>query len=246
MLPGLLSNEDKHGLPVVLWGKDEYEASGSDPRDAMSALLSSLTPLDPGAIILSEDTYSQTAWRNDLEESETNIARARELGEDDEEINRLVEARKYLQKLKPHVGKISALGIWIITRNPSVVIEWMPIAPWKPSSSDRKIIHSNPSSRYLDDEDEEFWDKSELAEINADHKAKLKDRRKWEHGPRRDAVARQLAELPDFPACKREADRVYLLRRMLGDDAPLEDYIAKEITRQAGAIFRLEIAPGKP
>ena len=57
----------------------------------------------------------------------------------------------------------------------------------------------------------------------------------------RTAAARQLAELPEFPNATKKADRIYLLRRLLGAEAPSVDYVTKEIAREALAIYKLEI-----
>lgn len=54
---------------------------------------------------------------------------------------------------------------------------------------------------------------------------------------------RRLAEHPDFARCKTEAERVYLLEKLLGDEAPAQAYLKKEIAREASAIYKLDVAP---
>jgi len=61
----------------------------------------------------------------------------------------------------------------------------------------------------------------------------------------RSKAARQIASDPRFPQAKTEAARVLITRDVLGDSAPSNEHLVKEISREAKAVFDLEIKPKK-
>lgn len=60
---------------------------------------------------------------------------------------------------------------------------------------------------------------------------------------RQGEVARQLAAHPKFALCKTIGSRVYLLQEILGETEEIEQWTAKDIAREAVAIFDLEVRP---
>lgn len=143
--------------------------------------------------------------------------------------------------LKAQVGQIAILDVRAITRNPAIMIEFLAFAPWN------SVIHGAEEQVQEIEEDDSAEDdeESETAEIararREEWAAQERERLHWT-SKRRTETARRLAEAPDFNKCKREADRVYMLRKMLGDETPSDDHMLKEITREALAIYSLDIA----
>jgi hypothetical protein len=66
----------------------------------------------------------------------------------------------------------------------------------------------------------------------------------WTPAARKEA-ARRIANDPRFPSAKKEADRVFLTRDVLGADAPDDDNLVVTISREASAIYSFEIAKKK-
>ena len=127
-----------------------------------------------------------------------------------------------LEALRPRIGHISFLGVWVLT--PGYPLLAYTTAPaWYTALS----------------EDEESEEVNEAGETT--FQREHRERRYWTVA-RRTGAAKQAASDPRFPQAKTEAARVLIVRGVLGEKAPESDYIIKEIAREARALFDLSKA----
>ena len=255
VVPGYFDGDDE-SLPLVIFRDGTSGDSDRPPQDTMRQYLTALQPLDIAMLVVWVDRLDREEWEEAVHACRASIAEGaggRELDElndlwdevhpaplADDQRGRLEEQLAHTLELEQRLGEIRSLQVRAVTRNPALMIEWWEFAPWS------GLISS--AAELIDDIDDDSMGMTGAAvamspEVQARREewmARDRERSRWTTAIRT-ATARRLAELPEFPSAKKEADRIYLLRRMLGDEAPSDDYVTKEIAREALAIYKLEI-----
>lgn len=127
------------------------------------------------------------------------------------------------------IGHLAALEIRAISTDPPAVLTYHEFAPWFELFFTDAL--EPPASR-----DEPY--------LNAEWQALQRERATWTR-ERRTESARLLASDDRFGSCKTEAARVHLLGLVLTGGLPSDDYLMKEIAREARAIYDLEIKPSR-
>ncbi len=125
------------------------------------------------------------------------------------------------------VGQHASLGVYAFNKDGPAVFAYRYFAPW--------------SDDALGDDSNDGIDPPPDPETEARLQEAREDREKWTSTARTEA-ARRIARDPRFPKAKKEADRVFLARDVLGSDLPKDEYTVKEIGREAASIYKLEIA----
>ena len=139
------------------------------------------------------------------------------------------------------IGNVALLNIHFFIKDCPIALNYTYVAQWcndayQDEFEDDAVDDQNPeeAARFrAEREARERRDREQQAE-----------RDKWTPDARTKA-ARQIASDPRFPKAKTEAARVFLSRTVLGTEVPSDDYMVKEISREAKAIFEFEIAPDK-
>jgi hypothetical protein len=232
------------GFPLVAFTPDDPRVS-NDVEAEMQAFTSCLTELEVGLAVVWVDRLTESERQDAVDEYQDALDRLEETDQAEQDVNEqrhaLGELLAAAKALKALVGQIAMLEVQAITRNPAIMIEFLAFAPWnsvvQEAEEQVQEIERDDSA-----EDGEESDTSEVARARHEEwETQERERRLWT-SKRRTETARRLAESPDFNKCKREADRVYMLRKMLGDETPSDDHMLKEISREALAIYSLDIA----
>lgn len=136
-----------------------------------------------------------------------------------------------------HVGEVAWLDLCAVTRGPTLVVRWLELAPWAEvvHAADRLVREATGARRGGDGRDGAWGPRPEVLTQRAEYEAREREWRLWT-GPKGQEAARRLAAHEDFAQCTREAERVVLLRELLGDDAPADAQLLKEIAREAHAV----------
>lgn len=186
-----------------------------DLSDHLCEILEQVTPY---LIVASPIEFTST----DLEETLVQLA----VGGADPQ--RLAAARA----CSKYVGRMSSLRVGIFIKGGPVILIYTYLAPWVDDA-------------YPDEDDE---DDGPLVSVDPAVEAAQQRAREqcafWTPAARKEA-ARRIANDPRFPSAKKEADRVFLTRDVLGADAPDDDNLVVTISREASAIYSFEIAKKK-
>jgi len=209
-----------HTLPIVNGhvprGAGLVSLDMDETRDLFPQLRTVLEVVDPYLVVV--EPFELTT--EDLEgQLELLVAR-------DTEPSQLESVRARFQ----FVGQLESLAISVFIKNGPVVLEYHYLAPW----SDDTLV----------EEMADFVRPPLDPEAAARIQAQQDERDRWAPAACTEA-ARRIALDPRFPKAKTEAARVFLARDVLGTELPRDQYMVKEIGREAKAIFDFEIGPKK-
>ncbi len=134
-------------------------------------------------------------------------------------------SEEYLEKArscKRHIGRTAAFDLAALVGVPPVALELGVDEDWFTLMWG---VEDNVGQRGAGVDEE--WERHQ------------EERRAWT-ARRRTAAARAAAQDERFSAAKTEAARVHLLRLIHGDDLPEDEFLLKEMAREAKGIFDLE------
>lgn len=129
---------------------------------------------------------------------------------------------------RKHVGEVAAIYLAVLTAAPPAVVRWLREAPWY------DLMYDADS---LVPEREDPVAAARAAERAADER----ERATWT-ARKQTETAKRLLALDAFPTARTEKARLVLLREMLGDEAPANDALLREIAREAHAMSELRRA----
>jgi hypothetical protein len=253
LVPGFF-DQRKLAIPTVDYRADLPQEAEDDVLAQWRAFRETVSTLDVAMLILYVTRLDQAEWEEAVAQYQSALDEARELGDghdgDEEPEGADLETLRRLlaeaEAVRPHIGHVSFLDVHAVLRNPTAVITCSTWAPWSEVISDvdeRLADAAGGEDDELDDDDGATREAREAARMRREeYEARERERRFWTP-KKRTETARRLAEAEGFDQAKREADRVYLLRKLLGDEAPAEDHLLKEMAREALAIYRLEVKP---
>jgi len=143
-------------------------------------------------------------------------------------------------------GEIAEIDIGVLTNDPALLIRYRDRAPWylPVMDADSLIDELRESVSEAAGNEGRAERDARARQIEETYRAQEAERRKWSGAKRHEIVA-QLANHPDFPKAKKEAARIFLFSRLVGDEMPDDREIARLITREALAMYELEIKPTK-
>lgn len=234
IIPGFFDDAKRPLAPLVTFVAEYGTRDATyEPQASMRAFTAAMEQLDVAMFVVSVDVFAEEEWQETVDAYEDAI----ELLASRNALNEtLPRALMRIQEIRPRIGHVGVFQVRAVTRNPTVMIDWFKSAEWYEEISDANSIISDAARETGDSTPDE----ASLAR-QAEWDAQERERRVW-NGTNCTEVARQLAEQAGFGQCKREAERVYMLRTLLGDDAPSSAPLLKEIAREARAIYNLEIA----
>ncbi|MGH7594101.1 MAG: hypothetical protein ACRELE_09675 [Gemmatimonadales bacterium] len=124
-----------------------------------------------------------------------------------------------------HVGHIASLLVDVVVTEPELILRFSCVAEWYDFILDLR-------------------EQVDTSRVDPEREAREQDRRIWTREKKQE-IARQAAIDSRFAQCKTEQARLYLLRNLLGPDAPQEEFILREVARQAKVIYDFEVKPSK-
>ncbi len=142
------------------------------------------------------------------------------------------------------VGRIAELTLSAIVQQPSLHITQCERADWYDAVIEYDSMLAHLRGEDPDDDVEsphnaarqEAWRRQD-----EENQARAAEHRKWS-GARRSQFITLLANHPKFPACKKEEARMLLFSRIVGDDeVPQDRELIRTITREALALYDLEV-----
>jgi hypothetical protein len=255
-IPGTLDAETLRAPTVTFTvsGGDETSAAPATLSD-VQGFITALERLDVAMVVASIDPLTTARWEEAVElyenaladlpdlvasraASMTSAPKRREV--DNAVQEKFTTALRDAKSAKSHIGEVASIDVWAVTRNPTVVLNWFDSAAWFDVIADAESRLRHAMSE-VEDDASEIADSPAQVEAQRAFDAMTEQRRIWTSDKRRE-VARQLAGHTDFPRCKTESDKVYLLESLLGADAPTSEVTKKEIARAASAVYKFEIA----
>ena len=135
------------------------------------------------------------------------------------------ETVSHVRECTRHVGQAASVAVDIFVSTNELILRFALTAKWYDllfAPHDGEVLNSPPDPE---------WEA---------HQA---ERKLWTRQKKTD-VARQAAADARFPQCKTEQARLYLLHELLGSDAPRDEYIIKEVAREAKVVYDFEFKPG--
>jgi hypothetical protein len=126
MIPGY-PPEQEAGVPVI-----HYTASApgvGDPGDSARRFTEALERLDVALIAVQVVQFTEDRWRSAIELIQSGIELHRHRGNQAgrAELDRVLAETKSTRR---HFGTTSSIGITVITRNPTIMIEWVEMPAW--------------------------------------------------------------------------------------------------------------------
>jgi hypothetical protein len=242
VVTGFVGGKAKSYPQIAFEGEDAGLAN--DPVRRMQLFIECLSGLDVAMFVVNVSRFDEESFNdavNQYEDALDRLGGEAATSEDRREARRaLKEGLAEVKEIKAKMGEVWLLIVKAITRNPTTLIGWTEWPAW------REVI-DNAEKDVQEIEQEAYGDSgaSEDEQYHRQEAAAFERERRFWTAKRRNETARKLAESPDFSKCKREADRVHMLRLMLGDETPSDEYMLKEMTRAALAVYRLEIAVKK-
>lgn len=250
VVPGYLREKKATGAHLLTFA-DGTAPVDADPVTLMQSFLAATAALDIAMFVTWVNRLEEDDWRAAVKTYEQAIADLEASGESsapgaESAHASLREALKEARAARTHVGEVAYLDVSAVTRNPAAIIDWSEATDWSAAVSDpegtvadaRKEAAAALKAAVADADGAAREEASRARQ--EEWAARERERRLWT-AKRRTEASRRLAELPEFGKCAREADRVYMLRKLLGDEAPSDEHMLKEIAREALAIYRLEI-----
>ncbi|MGI8547192.1 MAG: hypothetical protein ACR2M1_07640 [Gemmatimonadaceae bacterium] len=231
-------------LPRIEYEPEPIGDMDPSQGDRMKGYLVALGAFATQALIVSITRVDEIDW----EEAQAAWAAAEgELGEQYAGI--VAHAKEVLAAAENPVGEIAELTVAAVTQHPPLLITFTERAPWHLMV----MSHQDMLARYRKNVAENAGDGGEeriarqeaWRRMEEESRAREAEHREWTGAKRKDVVS-QLAQHPDFPRCKKEEARIFLFSRIVGDDAmPRDRELARIITREALAMYEIEIKPKK-
>ncbi len=152
LLPGF-APEREAGVPVI---HHTSQPGVSAPGDSARRFIEALERLDVALIAIQILQFTEHRWRSAVELIQSGIDLHRQRGNQAARASLdgvLAETRA----TRRHIGTTATIGITVITRNPTIIIEWVEMPAWHRSiteAEDAVLAETDYTAPDIDDDDD--------------------------------------------------------------------------------------------
>ena len=152
-IPGY-STDESTGIPVVQFRDQNLPAD--DPLAAAKAFTAVLAAIDVAMFAIHHTRFMEDYWRSSVALIQAELALRREL-RDQSGGTALESVLAETKHARQHIGRTAVVGVTVITRNPTILIEWMETTDWYDSiiTTEREILELDKVD-HVDDVDEDI------------------------------------------------------------------------------------------
>jgi len=154
-IPGYPTDEST-GIPVVQFHDQNLPAA--DPLAAAKAFTAVLAPIDVAMFAIQHTRFMEDYWRSSVALIQAELALRREL-RDQSGGAALESVLAETKQARQYIGRTAVVGVTVITRNPTILIEWMETTDWYDSIiTTERTIYELDKAGHVDDVDDDIDD----------------------------------------------------------------------------------------